>query len=383
MIMDDNITGNNAAEEAHNAAATNLDSYLPDVWPASTSARLPPTSRLRRSRMKKPKSIAYPLARDAEGNIIPISDAKHKVQYACVGCGNPMIPKMGARNKHHFAHKTDCACAPDNALHETSKAHIIRRFEDARETGGGCIMKALCSTCGKQTIEYDLTDGGASIKPEASAIEGTRSDLAVFESDGVTPRAIIEVAVTHDLEPNTRTAYLKSGVPVIIVLPSWTNLSNVRDTMNMMCVTCTTRARDLEHLMPDAPRDSGAPPLENIIEDKYARSLSSALRMQVNDYALRLSRCGFVQQPSRPTLFLHETADWKVYADLDSTKDLAIWESGGIPALYAYAKPRGRDERECRPDCRECVLEAARERVERAGGVETRRHFNDTPRHSH
>ena len=383
MIMDDNITGNNAAEEAHNAAATNLDSYLPDVWPASTSARLPPTSRLRRSRMKKPKSIAYPLARDAEGNIIPISDAKHKVQYACVGCGNPMIPKMGARNKHHFAHKTDCACAPDNALHETSKAHIIRRFEDARETGGGCIMKAPCSTCGKQTIEYDLTDGGASIKPEASAIEGTRSDLAVFEADGVTPRAIIEVVVTHDLEPNTRTAYLKSGVPVIVVLPSWGSLSNVRDTLNMTCAACITRDIDLDRFVSDMTQDLNAPLPREINADKYRRVLFPKLRSKVNDCALRLSRCGFVQQPSRPTLFLYETAYWRVYADLDSTGMIPIWQSNGVPGLYAFPKPSERNECECHPDCRECVLDAVSEWLERVGVGETRRNFADLPAHWH
>ena len=380
--MDDGITGNDTAEGPPTPVA-NMDAYLPDVWPTSTSARLPPTSRLRRTRVKKPKSIAYPLARDAEGNIIPIRDAKHKVQYACVGCGNPMIPKMGARNKHHFAHKTDRACDPDNALHETSKAHILKRFEDARGTGGGCIMKALCSTCSKQTIEYDLTDGGASIKPEASAIEGTRSDLVVFGADGVTPRAIIEVVVTHDLEPGTRAAYLKSGVPVIIVWPFWINLSNVRGTLNMECTACATRSRDLEHLMPDASHDSGAPPPEDIIDDRYGNRLYSVLRMQVNDCALRLSRCGFVQQSSRPTLFLYETEDWKVYVDLDSTKDLAIWESGGVPALYAFSKPGGRNERECRPDCRECVLDVARQWLEQAGGVETRRHFEDPSTHWH
>ena len=50
-----------------------------------------------------------------------------------------------------------------------------------------------------------------------------------------------------------------------------------------------------------------------------------------------------------------------MYVDLDSTEVIAIWESDGVSAAYVFTKPRRRDERECHPDCRACMLEVREE----------------------
>ena len=51
---------------------------------------------------------------------------------------------------------------------------------------------------------------------------------------------------------------------------------------------------------------------------------------------------GFGQQPKRPTLFRVKVDGWTVYADLDSTEVMKIWEVDCAPGLYAFpehAKP--------------------------------------------
>ena len=190
-----------------------------------------------------------------------------------------MIPKMGDKNTYHFAHKTDAVCAPNNALHETAKAYIIKQFRDVSRIGTDYTMSIPCSECRRQVTEYNLTASGASKKPETSVIEETRSDLVVFWNDGATLRTIIEVVVTHELESNTRDAYLKSGVPVIIVRSSWSDLSRIRNTLNVVCKACATRTGDLGRFMSDGPRDLGAPP-KKITADRNGRVLYPQTKTQ-------------------------------------------------------------------------------------------------------
>lgn len=142
------------------------------------------------------------------------------------------------------------------------------------------------------------------------------------------------------------------------------------------------RISDLAHFMSDVPSNDEPLPLMDITDDKDKNKLPQHLKDIVNHNARCLSAFGFIQQPSRPTLFRYQSTHWNVFADLDSTKVLSIWETNGTPALYAFPRARGRDERRCRPDCRECVLETAEHKLKQAG-IETRRHFMDERRHSH
>ena len=43
---------------------------------------------------------------------------------------------------------------------------------------------------------------------------------------------------------------------------------------------------------------------------------------------------GFGQQPKRPTLFRVKVDGWTVYADLDSTEVMKIWEVDCARGLY-------------------------------------------------
>lgn len=345
--------------------------------------------------------IKYPLAYDTKGKIIPIQhvNPQHEDQYICVGCKNPMIPKMGDKNTHHFAHKTEESCAPNTALHETSKAYVVRRFNKAISAKTDYIMKVPCSKCKRRRVKYNLTSmDGAKIKQEMSVFERTRSDLVVFavlneQKTTTIPLTIIEIVVTHNLEPNTRAIYLKSNVAIIQIHPSWKNLSKVQSTMNIICQACTTRSRDLANFMSffssvQQQQQSNPNSLKEILHDKYGRTIySSTTRDKINKCARQLNQCGFTQQQSRPTLFMYQSADWKVYADLDSTTVVPIWEfNGALPALYAYPiqqAEKKKQQQDNHPDCKACVLEAIEEKLKQSGIKTGRYLFNNVQKHSH
>ena len=325
----------------------------------------------------KIRTIAYPFAQDADGVATSIDNAKHDVPYTCVGCGEPMIPKLGRIKKHHFAHKMNVTCDADHALHESAKIYIIEKFNKAVQSGGVCVIPVPCSCC-RQTIKHDLTAGGTEIRPEVTVIEGTRSDLAVLKSASLA-HAIIEVVVTHDLEPQTHRAYQKSSIPVIVLKPTWDNMNIIERTMNIVCKACAVRERDLKSFMPRIAGSKSPPRL--ITHDKFGARLIPKTGSTLNGYAYILRGFGFEQQNSRPTLFLYETKHWRVYADLDSTKIMRIWEVNCEAGVYARAK-HNLDEKDCHPDCQDCVEKTARERI-RDAGVPTRRYFLNQTYHWH
>ena len=294
--------------------------------------------------------IAYPFARNRYWTPVPISMARRGMPYFCVGCKNPMITKMGDVNAHHFAHKTNASCNPDNALHETAKISIIEKFKEYSKAKKDWIIDVPCFVCGEAT-KYNLTDGSAEIKQELTVIEHTRSDIAVLKSD-MSVHTILEVAVTHDLEDITRRLYVESKIPVIVIAPSWSNFLRVKYALNIKCHTSIRRRDCLEHFMSYMP---ARPKPKEITHDRYNNELYYNTRRKVNRYAQLLADAGFVQK-YRQTVFVHESEYWKAYVDLDSTDETPIWQVDGVPMLYAAPKSESRD---CCPDCKECVLEKA------------------------
>ncbi len=325
--------------------------------------------------MTNNKAIAYPFAYDVNKDPVSIDSARHGAAYLCVGCNNPMIPKMGIKMIHHFAHKANESCNPDNALHESAKIHIVRKFNKFIQASNGYTIMVPCSKC-RCPIKYDLTAGSARIVQEESVIDKTRSDLTVLKNNS-TPHTIIEIVVTHDLESYVHDAYLKSKIPIIKIKPSWDKLDGAVSTMNITCEKCIIRKVDTKYFMSDISKSDQR--LREITHDKYGSQLFPKIQSLVNRHACMLADFGFVQQSKRPTLFMYESIHWRVYVDLDSTDVMKIWEVDCVPGLYAYPK---NEEKKCHPDCRECVLERTCEKLSDAC-IQTRRYFNDHGFHWH
>ena len=338
--------------------------------------------------------ILYPMAYVSPYKVTHIKEAGRGQGYRCLGCQKEMIARKGEINAHHFAHKkAGEQCDPDNALHETAKAAICQGFLVAQEQCTRYDLKFPCDRC-REPIAVDVAIEGAGIATERSEIEGTRSDLVITEGDGRTARVIIEVVVHHDIDPSTEKKYRISGTPVMKVRPSWGNVDSLRkgvsanETLNVKTSTCRDcREEDrlhkkwlsrTEEQLRSALKATGRARvgIDPITEDKFGSFLRADTRRQINQNARKLAELGFSQQSSRNTLFKVQLDGWAIYADLDSTDVMRIWEVNCAPGIYAFpqdVKP---------PRCRECVLETVRD-IMGENGVEIRRYFEDREEHNH
>ena len=241
-----------------------------------------------------------------------------------------------------------------------------------------------------------LAEAGANIASERSVVPGTRSDLMVTKQDGTEPRVIIEIVVHHDLEPVTRQKYEDSQIPVIKIAPTWETVSELLseargyETLKIpekRCPDCEAREKKYmeEHAKRKAetdqilarmkPRDTTGQRLVTISKDRYGSWLRAETRLRIMANARKLINMGFQQQNSRPTLFLFQVGQRKIYADLDSTDVMRIWEVDCEPAIYSFPEEGG-------PGCRECILEGLG-RIFDQNAIPYRRHCEDHISHDH
>ena len=145
-------------------------------------------------------NILYPVARSDSGRAVHIEEASKGRPYECFGCSAPMVAKQGGKRRWHFAHKPPFErCAdPDKALHDTAKALIMQGFSGALARQGAYRLGCPCEECGR-LVSRNIAVPGANVEAERSVVAGTRSDLVVNQPDR--GPVIIEVVVTHDLEP--------------------------------------------------------------------------------------------------------------------------------------------------------------------------------------
>ena len=159
-------------------------------------------------------TVMYPLAMTSNGPV-HISDADHTAEYSCLGCNRPLIPHLGDRLTHHFAHMSlDSDCNPETALHETSKYYIHSAWVDAVR------LSRECSVC-HETINLECV--GSHFLLEYSAVPNTRSDLVLMGADDK-PLCLVEVVVSHEIDPATIQRYAESRIPIVRVYPKWTGM---------------------------------------------------------------------------------------------------------------------------------------------------------------
>ena len=202
--------------------------------------------------MTNKKNILYPLARDSAGHAVHIQEAPKGHSYQCFGCSAPMMTRQGTRRRWHFAHTPpfERCTDPDKALHDTAMALIMRGFSDALKQQTEYLLGCPCEECGK-TVSRNIARPGASIDAEESLVPGTRSDLVIHQP-GKDP-VIIEIVVTHDLEPETSESYKRAGIPVLKVRPGWDTVLDMGygiitdDTLNVPAVLCAPCKDAAEH----------------------------------------------------------------------------------------------------------------------------------------
>ena len=293
--------------------------------------------------------ILYPLARSKTGEAAHIREALKGRPYQCFGCSAPMVARQGAKRQWHFAHKPPFErCAdPDKALHDSATAMIIRGFRDALDQQREYRLGCPCGECGRN-VSRNVAVPGASIEAERSIVAGTRSDVVIGQVDR--GPVVIEIVVTHELEPEAREAYKESGIPVLKVRPTWETLFQLEsevitgDALNIPPVRCSEcknaeqrhrREQDrirrradsmLRRMNERRPADPGSPPFRPWIHDKFGRPILPHIRRRVYVNAMILTELGFVQAQKSPWVFVFRLSGGAVFANFGSTEEVAIWE---------------------------------------------------------
>ena len=182
---------------------------------------------------------------------------------------------------------------------------------------------------------------------EQAVVENTRSDIAV-DRQPEKPPLLMEVVVTHEIEPATRQRYEASDLPVLVIYPEWSTVTELAhaavaaDAINVsrLCAACREaderRQRELSEaddraqsmLRALGPTGSSTPSIRFWSRDRFGRQMYPHVRRSVQHNAVILRRIGFVQSETKPWLFLFRLPDRAgvVYANFGSTEDVAIWE---------------------------------------------------------
>lgn len=313
--------------------------------------------------------ILYPVAFNDLGDLVKIEDALRQrgLRYSCVHCSDRMSAVVRVtRRKPHFRHTKSLICDPDSVLHSTAIEIIRNAHNTAQSANSPYLLTRPCEhydvkRCSNNSTEIDLADGWES-KTEKSIVEGTRSDLIFSHVDG--RQIIIEVVNTHSMEPETETAYRKSGIPVVVVQIKWETVETLgqgirsdesRNFGSDECDECKNKRfkaqeilerrckivdqelaemRRQRHFRPKfQPFYEARPTIQSL--GKPTRIFLKTQR-KVFANAIILTELGFVQSnpDEKPWLFvktIHRSIEAivKLYADLGGSFGIPIYEDMG------------------------------------------------------
>lgn len=158
-------------------------------------------------------------ARDRDGRRLHVGSIDprrrgERAPFACLGCGEPLVARLGARRAHHFAHRPGSACPltrPETALHLNAKERLLFLCGEAFAGRLGVRLGARCPSCRRETpLELATVGDGAAAEATVGAL---RADVLVTR--GGAPALAFEVKVTHALDPAKETALAALGVPAL------------------------------------------------------------------------------------------------------------------------------------------------------------------------
>ena len=175
--------------------------------------------------------VRFPVA-DHGGKLVwavDAADADTRPQgLCCVGCGDEVMLRAGARNRPHFAHRGGGSCgAGETALHRTACRVLADSILAAARDRRRFPLEVACEPCqavkvGNLAMRHDCT-----VVCDQVFEDLIRPDLLIRSADG-TPRTVIEVVVTHAPDEPALGLYQRLGLPVVLVWPTWESLELLR-----------------------------------------------------------------------------------------------------------------------------------------------------------
>lgn len=173
--------------------------------------------------------VKYHNALGSDGNVIDISSVTAQdrdKEFRCLGCGELMRPRLGRKNAHHFAHKSDVFnCSPETYLHKLAKQKIKDWFDSCRPFKISFYQYTVCSDAGtcpfykdemcrdRRLKTYDLRKHYDTCSIEQPIDSFIADLLLTSKKNPPNPPILIEIQVTHKSE----TEKLESGHKIIEV----------------------------------------------------------------------------------------------------------------------------------------------------------------------
>ena len=141
-------------------------------------------------------------------------DRRRRAPFTCIGCGEPLVPRLGRVRAHHFGHLPGSSCpltAPESALHLDAKERLLALCRAAFAGERRVALVARCPACRRAT-PVDLASLG-----DAAVVEGAvgplRADVLVLR--GGRPALAVEVKVTHAVEPEKESALAEAAISAV------------------------------------------------------------------------------------------------------------------------------------------------------------------------
>jgi hypothetical protein len=204
---------------------TSNDSNNPNPYPHGEREGAGSSTQKRADLVSPRENVQYRFALDEAGRSIDVAtlNATSGRVFQCLGCGEPMVAKLGDQLAHHFAHKANSHCAGETYLHQLAKQVFREEFERCLNQNlafqieipqrwvcgnHGSVSANICKTQPKFQV-YDLVPDVSGFKLETAAQDFV-PDITLFGRDGK-PDIWIELAVTHPCSE----AKLKAGQRII------------------------------------------------------------------------------------------------------------------------------------------------------------------------
>ena len=158
-------------------------------------------------------------ARDREGRRVHVGELeparrRERAPFACLGCAEPLVARLGQQRARHFAHPPGSTCAlthPESALHRNAKERLLWLCAEAFAGRLRVTLGARCPAC-RRLAPLDLGAAGDGAVEEAAA--GTlRPDVLVTR--GGAPALAFEVRVSHAVDAAKELALAALALPTL------------------------------------------------------------------------------------------------------------------------------------------------------------------------
>jgi len=137
-----------------------------------------------------------------------------RAPFACLGCGEPLVARLGSHRARHFAHRPGSCCPltrPESILHLNAKERL--RFLCVEALAGRLFLRigARCPSC-RREVPVDVLQMGDAVTTEG-AIGALRADVLVTRAGAAA--LALEVKVTHGVDPEKERALSRAGIPAV------------------------------------------------------------------------------------------------------------------------------------------------------------------------